>query len=129
MTGRGLAAALLVALPAAGCGYYAVPPDPIRIVDSPADVGVCRRLGSVGVARTDGSEPAQVTLLTVPVRAGYGRGPIAAFPSEVAGDNFAYRLNAMRDAALVRGATDLLLVRRRGRDWAYVEGIGYRCRR
>jgi hypothetical protein len=42
-------------------------------------------------------------------------------------DSFAVRLEPLRDEALRRGATDLLLVRRIKRDWSYVEGIAYRC--
>lgn len=37
-------------------------------------------------------------------------------------------LNAMRDATVAMGGTDLLLVRK-SRDWSVVEGVAYRCRR
>lgn len=111
-----------------GCGYY--PPDPIRYVTSPAEVSSCHRLGSVGLSRTDGNTStfADVTELfpaLSPEPPGYKGGP----GHEIAGPNFALRLNIMRDAALALGATDMLLARRIYRDWSYVEGIAYRCRR
>ncbi len=123
-------AALLGAGFLAGCGYFPAPPDPIRLVDSPTDVARCRSLGSVGgPIRTDGSGPYIFGALTTPVRAS---SPAAVPPPGGWGvlpeaDNFAVRLEPLRDEALRRGATDLLLVRRVKRDWSYVEGVAYRC--
>lgn len=114
-----------------GCAYFPRDPDPIRIVDSPADVGACRRLGSTGApVRTDGKQPYFYGSLTKVVPAG---SPAAApafgtFGVQPTSDNLAVRLDGMRDAALALGATDLLLVRRTYRDWSYVEGVAYRCR-
>lgn len=43
-------------------------------------------------------------------------------------DNLAPRIDAMKEAAISRGATDLLLTRRFLRDWSYIQGTAYRCR-
>ena len=37
------------------------------------------------------------------------------------------RLDAMRDATVALGGTDLLLAKRFRRDWSFIEGIAYRC--
>lgn len=122
------ALAILLAATAGGCGYFPVPPDPIRLVDSPAEVSTCRRLASLGTVRTDGEEPYRYDELTVAVPGAGPRPGLIVGSAGPEGPNLAVRINAMRDAALALGATDLLLSRRRGRDWSYVEGIGYRCR-
>ncbi len=125
-----LAAAMLVATLVAGCGYFPVPPAPLRLVDSPADVATCRSLGKVGgPIRTDGRGPYVYGALTTPVPAS---SPDAVPPPGGWGvlpkaDNFAVRLEPLRDEALRRGATDLLLIRRPYRDWSWVEGVAYRC--
>lgn len=125
----GRALALLVLAPPA-CTYFPVPPDPIRYSTSAAEVSTCRRLGGVGLARTDGEGPFSFSELTTPALTHEGRyRPPPRSGYEIVGPNFAVRLNVMRDAALSRGATDLLLVRRIYRDWSYVEGIAYLCRR
>ncbi|MDB5557442.1 MAG: hypothetical protein JWQ36_376 [Enterovirga sp.] len=124
-------AALLGAGLLAGCGYFPVPREPIAIVDSPADMAACRSLGSVGgPVRTDGRGPYVYGALTVPVPAS---SPAAVPPYGGWGvlpeaDNFAVRIEPLRDEALRRGATHLLLVRRIKRDWSWVEGVAYRCR-
>jgi hypothetical protein len=126
-----LVAAMLGASLLAGCGYFPVSPDPIRIVDSPADVAACRSLGSVGgPVRTDGSGPYVYGALTRPVRASSPEAvpPPGGWGVLQSADNFAVRIEPLRDEALRRGATDLLLVRRIKRDWSYVEGRAYRCR-
>ena len=121
---------ILVATSLAGCGYFPVPPDPIRIVDSSADVRTCRSLGPVGgPIRTDGRAPYLFGSLTYPVPAASPTAtPFGGFGVQPESENFAVRLQALRDEALNRGATDLLLVRRIRRDWSYVEGVAYRCR-
>ena len=127
--------ATAVASLAGGCAYYPVPPDPIRIIDSPAEVSTCRRLGSTGApVRTDGRGPFSyseiTTLVPAPGPTGFGAPVGVPAVGVPAGDaHFSQRLNAMRDAAVALGATDLLLVRRRLRDWSYVEGVAYLCPR
>lgn len=126
-----LAAALL-----GGCAYFPTPPDPIQIVDSPADVASCHRLGAVSeLVPTNGTAPVVISSRTVAMRAdGSGAsGPVVAFggpipaPAPPSGPGFEYALEAMRDRALALGATDLLL-RRVKRDWSYVQGVAYACR-
>lgn len=127
---KALGLAIAAATCVSGCAYYPVPPDPIRIQFLAADVSACHRLGSVGIARTDGFGPVEVSELTAAVRA-----PNAAIvsptpqPAVPVGPNFAVRLNIMRDAALNLRATDLLIRKRYLRDWSYVEGVAYRCPR
>lgn len=120
-----------LALAVGACSYVAVPPDPIRYVNSPADVSTCRRLGPVGFTRTDGVGPYRFSDLTTPVLTTRHYGVVAApIPhGEVIGPNFAVTLEVMRDAALSLGASDLLLTRRIYRDWSYVSGTAYRCPR
>ena len=126
-------AVLAGAAAVSGCSYFPTPPDPIRYVTSPADVVVCRRLGSVGIARTDGVGPFDYSVITVvePEDGQPHAEPLAAALGwsgrEIPGPNFAVRLNVMRDSALALGATDLLLSRRFYHDYSYVEGIAYDC--
>ena len=54
--------------------------------------------------------------------------PFGGFGTQPESTNFAVALEPLRDEALRRGATDLLLLRRTRRDWSYVDGIAYRCR-
>ncbi|WP_133775127.1 hypothetical protein [Enterovirga rhinocerotis] len=100
---------------------------PIRDVVSPADVSSCRRLGEVGITRTDGIAPRGLAHLTTPVRV-HAR-PGEATPAEISGPNFGATLDHMRESAYALGATDLLLSRRIYRDWSYVAGVAYRCSR
>ncbi|WP_375460956.1 hypothetical protein [uncultured Enterovirga sp.] len=130
-----LALLLAAAATVAGCAYYPVPPDPIRYVTSPADITTCRRLGNVGLARTDGVGEMDYSELTaiLPNDGSYGRGYGLARGgyggAEIPGPHFAVRLNTMRDAAVTLGATDLYLKKRIYRDYSYVEGLAYRCPR
>lgn len=122
---------ILLALGAAtlgGCAYLPTPPDPIRVVDSPADVFACRRLGIVSdPVPTNGTEPVVLASRTYAVRAAPGAVSIPA-PAPPSGPGFNYAYEAMRDAALRLGATDLLL-KQVHRDWSYVQGVAYLCRR
>ena len=126
-----LAAALL-----GGCAYFPTPPRLLQIVDSPADVASCRRLGVVSeVLPTNGTAPVVISSRTAAVRADApgASGPVVNFgggipaPAPPSGPGFEYALEAMRDRALALGATDLYL-RRVNRDWSYVEGVAYFCR-
>lgn len=127
---KALGAALAAAPLLAGCGYFPVPPDPIRLVDSPVDVAACRSLGRVGERiRTDGRAPYLFGSLTRPVPAGSPEAiPFGGFGVQPESENFAVALQPLRDEALRRGATDLLLLRRTRRDWSYVDAVAYRCR-
>jgi hypothetical protein len=126
-----LAAALL-----GGCAYFPTPPRPLQIVDSPADMASCRRLGVVSeVLPTNGTAPVVISSRTAAVRADApgASGPVVNFgggipaPAPPSGPGFEYALEAMRDRALALGATDLYL-RRVNRDWSYVQGVAYFCR-
>ena len=109
------------------CAYVPTPPDPIRIVDSTADVFACRRLGPVGdPVATNGTAEVIFSSRTFALRAAPGAVSVPA-PLAPSGPGFEYSLEAMRDRALALGATDLLL-RRVYRDWSYVQGVAYRCR-
>jgi hypothetical protein len=106
----------------------------LQIVDSPADVATCRRLGVVSeVLPTNGTAPIVISSRTVAVRADAANGPVVNVgggipaPAPPSGPGFEYALEAMRDRALALGATDLYL-RRVNRDWSYVEGVAYFCR-
>lgn len=102
-------AVILAACGLSACGYVPTPPDPIRYVTSPSEVTLCRRLGSVGIARTDGEGPAPFGLLGVAITT---TPPGERIGREIVGRTFASRLDVMRDEALALGATDLLLSRR-----------------
>ena len=128
-----LAQTAVLAASVGGCAYLAVPPDPIRYVTSPAEVGACRKLGAVGLARTDGEGYPSFTLRTKIVRFDPEDVPDGPYDGgspdgEIAGQTFAIRVETMRNRALGLGATDLLLSRRIYRDWSYVQGIAYFCR-
>ena len=123
-----LGAALIGASLLSGCGYFPTPPDPIRLVDSPVDVAACLSLGPVGgPIRTDGRGPYLYGALTTPVRASAAVAPPGGWGVQPEAENFAVRIQPLRDEALRRGGTDLLLTRRIKRDWSYVEGTAYRC--
>ena len=113
-----------------GCGYYPVPPEPIRLVDSPSDVMSCRSLGRVGPPlRTEGTDPFVFGSLTRPVPAGTVPVPYGGYGTLPTSDNLAVSLQPARDEALGLGATDLLLTRVKLRDWSYVQPVAYRCGR
>lgn len=81
----------------AACSTYhrPSPEERIHIVDSPADIRACRRLGTVSG--------------TVPTSPG-----------------FEAHIDAMLTGTVALGGTDLFL-RRTSSDWAYVQGVAYRC--
>jgi hypothetical protein len=57
--------ASLIALAASACAYRPAPTDHVQIVDSPADVRVCTRLGEVSppITTTPGFGPATQSML------------------------------------------------------------------
>lgn len=80
------------------CTYYRPSlEEQIHIVDSPADIRACRRLGEVS------------------------GGVLPTSPG------FVHHINAMLAATVALGGTDLYLQRVSSGDWAYVRGIAYRC--
>ncbi|HEV2558886.1 MAG TPA: hypothetical protein VGU45_09690 [Microvirga sp.] len=64
--------AVLVALAASACAYRPTPTEVVRIVDSPADVRACQRLGEVSgpVPTTPGFGPATEIMLQQTVALG-----------------------------------------------------------
>ncbi len=89
--------ATLIALAASACAYRPWPTELVRIVDTPADVRTCRRLGEVSP-------------------------PVTTTPG------FAWNLEAMLQATVALGGTDLLLDRR-SHDWLVVRGVAFDCNR
>jgi hypothetical protein len=91
-----LMAAAALSLSACSTYYRPSPEERIHIMDSPADIRACRRLGAVsGIVPTSPGFQAQI--------------------------------DAMLTATVALGGTDLFL-RRTSSDWAYVQGVAYRCR-
>jgi hypothetical protein len=81
---------VLFALSASACAYRPTPTEVIRIVDSPADVRACRRLGEVSD-----------TVATVP---GFGTATQSMLAATVAlGGTDLYLRRQSRDWLLVRG--------------------------
>jgi hypothetical protein len=90
-----LMAAAALSLSACSTYYRPSPEERIHIMDSPADIRACRRLGAVsGIVPTSPGFQAQI--------------------------------DAMLTATVALGGTDLFL-RRTSSDWAYVQGVAYRC--
>lgn len=82
--------ASFVALTASACSYTPDPREQIRIVDSPADVRVCTRLGDVSP--------------TVPTTPGFGSATDAMLDSTIAlGGTHLYLQRRSADWSLVRG--------------------------
>ena len=87
-----------VATSLTGCTYYRPSlEERIHIVDSPADIRACRRLGEVS------------------------GGVLPTSPG------FVHHINAMLTATVALGGTDLFLRRVSSDDWSYVQGIAYLC--
>jgi hypothetical protein len=90
-----LMAAVASSLAACSTYYRPSPEERIHIVDSPADIRACRRLGAVS-------------------------GMVPTSPG------FEAQINAMLTGTVALGGTDLFL-RRTASDWAFVQGVAYRC--
>ena len=104
--------ASLVALAASACAYRPEPTELIHIVDSPADVRVCTRLGAV-------SPP-------TPTTPGTNTSLYVGFGVTLGNSTFGYAMEDMLQAAVGLGATHLYL-EKRSDDWSVVRGIAYRC--
>ncbi len=92
-----LIGAAAVSLAACSTYYNPSPEERIHIVDSPADIRACRRLGEVS------------------------GGVLPTSPG------FVHSIDAMLTATVALGGTDLFLQKVSRGDWAYVRGIAYRC--
>jgi hypothetical protein len=104
--------ASLVALAASACAYRPEPTELVKIVDSPADVRVCTRLGEVSpvTPTTPGTH--------TPVNVGFG--------VTLGRSTFGYATEEMLQATVALGGTHLFL-QQVSQDWSLVRGIAYRC--
>ena len=104
--------ASLVALAASACAYRPEPTELVKIVDSPADVRVCARLGEVSpvTPTTPGTH--------TPVNIGFG--------VTLGRSTFGYATEEMLEATVALGGTHLYL-QQVSHDWSLVRGIAYRC--
>ncbi len=103
--------ASLVALAASACAYRPEPTDLVHIVDSPADVRVCTRLGEVSpVTSTVGTN--------TPLYVGFG--------ATLGTTAFGSATEEMLQRTLALGGTHLYL-QKTSADWSLVRGIAYRC--
>lgn len=103
--------ASLVALAASACAYRPDPTDLVLIVDSPADVRTCTRLGEVSADTP-----------TV----GTGGRLYVGFGQTLGNSAFGYATEDMLQATVALGGTHLYL-QQRSADWSVVRGIAYRC--
>jgi hypothetical protein len=104
--------ASLVALAASACAYRPEPTELVKIVDSPADVRVCTRLGEVSPVTP--TTPGTYT----PVNVGFG--------VTLGRSTFGYATEEMLQATVALGGTHLYL-QQVSQDWSLVRGIAYRC--
>lgn len=106
--------ASLVALAASACAYRPEPTELVHIVDSPADVRACTRLGEVSpVVSTDAQ--AKTSLYV-------GFGATLGTPA------FGSATEEMLGTTVALGGTHLYL-QRTSADWSLVRGVAYRCGR
>jgi hypothetical protein len=104
--------ASLVALAASACAYRPEPTELVKIVDSPADVRACTRLGEVSPVTP--TTPGTHTQVNVGFGVTLGR------------STFGRATDDMLQAAVALGATHLYL-QQISQDWSLVRGIAYRC--
>lgn len=104
--------ASLIALAASACAYRPDPTELVKIVDSPADVSACTRLGEVSpvTPTTPGTHR--------PVNVGFGL--------TLGSSTFGYAVEDMLQATVALGGTHLYL-QQVSADWSLVRGIAYRC--
>lgn len=104
--------ASLVALAASACAYRPDPTELVKIVDSPADVRVCTRLGEVSpVTPTTPGTHTQVNI---------------GFGVTLGRSTFGRATDDMLQATVALGGTHLYL-QKVSEDWSLVRGIAYRC--
>jgi hypothetical protein len=104
--------ASLVALAASACAYRPEPTELVKIVDSPADVRVCTRLGEVSPV--------------TPTTPGTNTSLYIGFGTTLGHSTFGYATEDMLQATVALGGTHLYL-QRVSEDWSLVRGIAYRC--
>ena len=104
--------ASLVALAASACTYRPEPTELVKIVDSPADVRVCTRLGEVSPVTP--TTPGTHTQVNVGFGVTLGR------------STFGRATDDMLQATVALGGTHLYL-QKVSEDWSLVRGIAYRC--
>jgi hypothetical protein len=104
--------ASLVALAASACAYRPEPTELVKIVDSPADVRVCTRLGEVSPV--------------TPTTPGTHRPHYLGFGTTLGRSTFGYATEDMLQATVALGGTHLYL-QQVSHDWSLVRGIAYRC--
>jgi hypothetical protein len=104
--------ASLVALTASACAYRPEPTELVKIVDSPADVRVCTRLGEVSP--------------TVPTTAGSSTTLYVGFGQTLGRTDFGRATDDMLASTVALGGTHLYL-QQVSADWSLVRGIAYRC--
>jgi len=92
-----LIGATALSLAACSTYYRPTPEERIHIVDSPADIRACRRLGEVS------------------------GGVLPTSPG------FVHSIDSMLAATVALGGTDLFLQRVSSTDWSYVRGVAYLC--
>jgi hypothetical protein len=103
--------ASLVALAASACAYRPTPTELVKIVDSPADVRTCTRLGEVSpVIPTTGT----------------GAPPYVGFGVTLGTPAFGAATEDMLEATVALGGTHLYM-QKNSADWSLVRGIAYRC--
>ena len=104
--------ASLVALAASACAYRPEPTELVKIVDSPADVRVCTRLGEVSPG--------------TPTTPGTARPLYIGFGTTLGSSTFGYATEDMLQSTVALGGTHLYL-QQVSHDWSLVRGIAYRC--
>jgi len=98
---------------ASACAYRPEPTDLVHIVDSPADVRTCTRLGEVS---------------PVVSTAGTGAPLYIGFGATLGTPAFGAANESMLESTLALGGTHLYL-QQVSTDWSQVRGVAYRCGR
>ena len=104
--------ASFVALAASACAYRPEPTELVKIVDSPADVRVCTRLGEVSPV--------------TPTTPGTNTSVYFGFGQTIGHSTFGYATQDMLQNTVALGGTHLYM-QKNSEDWSLVRGIAYRC--